>query len=565
MVPMTRDAHRDCARCGKTLQPAHRFCPECGLPADGGSVLSTQIGALRERVQSPLARPRDPFWRRALAPLASVVAVAIVVVVAFVLFNQRFAELLVPPAQTAVPTTLDIAQRWEPQWVYIPPGTLHSGPPYELSDAEIDASLGGTAEQLVRRLGITNQRWLDFLLANETELRAEHVWAAMIPRQGFGWVGRDALDRPTLPIDPDTGATVPDDFVEDVEVDEIRRYWVWHANGADYYIARHGVTNLRWKSFLRDAEEELRRDGLWDAAVPGPASGWGTDEKGRPVPPRSVEVDLLGDPVLDEDGQPRWVEDEASLVRDVSTAAVRRFHDWESRVPVRTGFFMSRFEVRNVLWREFLEAEETRLRDADVWKEAVPGSNGGWVQDAEGRWEPPRAELDRPVRNVSARASRWFAAWLTARLGRPGWEIRLPTPVEWEYAARGETWNDYPWGPTFLGTPAAGTGNPRPRVGLACNRPLPVDYDYIDEDTSPAFGTPNSGGVIGMGLNVAEWVDDFDDTPQGRVYVRTEARGASFAHSLTEAERFARVWEGRACEPRLVNAFTGVRLVKVQR
>ena len=94
--------------------------------------------------------------------------------------------------------------------------------------------------------------------------------------------------------------------------------------------------------------------------------------------------------------------------------------------------------------------------------------------------------------------------------------------------------------------------------------PLPpepqADAYTVDEDTSPL-------GVVALGVNVAEWVEDFQDDPETgtRRYTRTEIRGASFALGEREAARRARVWDRTLVDPRSAYPYTGVRLVKVHR
>jgi toxoflavin biosynthesis protein ToxD len=53
---------------------------------------------------------------------------------------------------------------------------------------------------------------------------------------------------------------------------------------------------------------------------------------------------------------------------------------------------------------------------------------------------------DHPVWGVSFAGASDFCAWLSAVHGRP---YGLPTEAEWEYAARGETDREYPYGDAF--------------------------------------------------------------------------------------------------------------------
>ncbi|MCB9451118.1 MAG: formylglycine-generating enzyme family protein [Anaerolineaceae bacterium] len=91
-----------------------------------------------------------------------------------------------------------------------------------------------------------------------------------------------------------------------------------------------------------------------------------------------------------------------------------------------------------------------------------------------------------PVVNVT-----WYGAQAYCEaIGR-----RLPTEAEWEYAARGEQGNLYPWGNTFS-TDYAKT-----------NRPVTSDPGAGPVD-SYAIGA-TSFGILNMAGNVAEWVSDW--------------------------------------------------------
>jgi formylglycine-generating enzyme required for sulfatase activity len=58
----------------------------------------------------------------------------------------------------------------------------------------------------------------------------------------------------------------------------------------------------------------------------------------------------------------------------------------------------------------------------------------------------PHERANHPVWSVSETAASMYASWLSQRLGR---RFRLPTEVEWEYAACGGEDREYPWGNIF--------------------------------------------------------------------------------------------------------------------
>jgi len=129
------------------------------------------------------------------------------------------------------------------------------------------------------------------------------------------------------------------------------------------------------------------------------------------------------------------------------------------------GFWMDRLEVTNRQYALFCNA--TRHTPPDLW-------SGG---------QPPREREDHPVPGISLDDANAYAAWVGGR---------LPTEVEWEYAARGPDGLRYPWGEEL---------QPR-RVVWCRNRPK-----TLTARVGSLPGNASWCGALDLAGNVFEWVD----------------------------------------------------------
>ena len=123
------------------------------------------------------------------------------------------------------------------------------------------------------------------------------------------------------------------------------------------------------------------------------------------------------------------------------------------------GYFLARYPVSNVQYREFLKAggyQKERFWPEAVadksWKEGkVRVWSDDWVTSAEANG-PPFESDNHPVVGVSWYEAMAFCHWLTEILKeskgtesevkkrlRSGWQVTLPSEAEWEKAARGAT------------------------------------------------------------------------------------------------------------------------------
>jgi formylglycine-generating enzyme required for sulfatase activity len=160
----------------------------------------------------------------------------------------------------------------------------------------------------------------------------------------------------------------------------------------------------------------------------------------------------------------------------------------QTLVTISRGFFLGKYEVTQ---REYL---------------AVMGSNPSWFT----------GDLDRPVERVSWYEAVAYCERLTQQeraAGRlpAGYEYRLPTEAQWEYACRAGTTTATAFGDSLSSTQANFDGN-YPYNGGARG-------PYLGRTTKVGSYSPNAWGLYDMHGNVWEWCADWysDSYPGGRV------------------------------------------------
>ena len=184
-----------------------------------------------------------------------------------------------------------------------------------------------------------------------------------------------------------------------------------------------------------------------------------------------------------------------------TTEKERSPNETQHTVTLTKGFSMSKYEVTQ---GEYL---------------AVMGNNPSYFTTTDSAGNVISPDLKRPVESVSWNDATNFCARLTASektAGRlpSGWEYRLPTAAEWEYACRAGTSTAFHYGKelrsgmaNFKGTKEyiEGTGTVENTNGTILNRTVPVgSYE------------PNAFGLYDMHGNVREWcLDWYDAYPVG--------------------------------------------------
>jgi formylglycine-generating enzyme required for sulfatase activity len=165
------------------------------------------------------------------------------------------------------------------------------------------------------------------------------------------------------------------------------------------------------------------------------------------------------------------------------------------------GFWMQKCEVTweqwDVFWydEDFLKADDERAAQLPVGEVTRPTNT--FVDETYGH-----GREGHPVICMTHHAAMVYCEWLRRKTGKP---YRLPTEVEWEYAARGGK-GDHPW---FFGRDSSML---KEYAWYADNS---VDPDYPDKPKgcTHKVGTrqPNPFGLHDMYGNVWEWtLDQYD-------------------------------------------------------
>ena len=294
------------------------------------------------------------------------------------------------------------------------------------------------------------------------------------------------------------------------------------------YLSVRGFTILRQRiancgvTFVTDAvvERRLRESGADDALIGllGP-------------PPRMPTAGQMWRSPIDR-REMAWIPPGTGRIGSPPEEPGRDKNEDLHSIAIEQGFWIDATEVTNQAYRQFVLA----VRDWQKGRIDSALHDGKYLND----WTAsdfPAGQGDRPVVNVSWHAARAYAAWAGKR---------LPTEVEWEYAARAGTTTAYWWGSAFARSRADMEGTVQP-VGSGQTR--------------------NPWGLADVLGNVWEWTSSaYRPYP----YVRTDGREDSMTPgpravrggSARNGERFFRAAKRYHLEQTATNDMVGFRCAR---
>lgn len=197
-----------------------------------------------------------------------------------------------------------------------------------------------------------------------------------------------------------------------------------------------------------------------------------------------------------------------------------KFHprEYPPRLEQVSEFQIAEVPVTASQYEAFVSSEEI-YHDQRWWSAAgwewLNGNAEGWGRKDRkfpDGWKSQVNKSFHPVTGVTVFEAEAYCAWLSDAKGKAA---RLPTEIEWEYAARGDDLRAFPWGDEFRAT-FANT--------FESERLSTVETTAIPNDASPF-------GVMGTCGNVQEWTSSAYKPVKGEVApsdVLHVARGGSF-------------------------------------
>ena len=185
-------------------------------------------------------------------------------------------------------------------------------------------------------------------------------------------------------------------------------------------------------------------------------------------------------------------------------------------------FAVSKYPITNPQYQAFLDAPDGYF-DPRWWQFSASSRHWYMANRIPKKTSFPGPELPRT--NVSWYDAMAFCRWMSFKIGR---NITLPTERQWQRAAQGDDYRNYPWGDVFAGRYCnAGEAGP--------GQPTPVTW--YEDGVSPF-------DVMDMAGNVYEWC--LDEWETGQVNIQSASmrvlRGGSFFDTPADAKITKRHW-----------------------
>ncbi len=234
--------------------------------------------------------------------------------------------------------------------------------------------------------------------------------------------------------------------------------------------------------------------------------------------------------------------------------------EWPQQGLAVSAFAIAQTEVTRAQWQVFERASGHRAASG-----CLSRSEDGYVKEAHLGWRYPGFTQSEahPVVCISWMDAQAYAQWLSRKTGKT---YRLPTEIEWEYAARAGSSSPYPWPEGAQGLCAQANAADaallrlRPKLSAqGCDDGYPF--------TAPVGSfPPNAWGLYDMHGNVMEWVQacwtsafQADVTRQAPLHCRSRVtRGGGW--DLTD-KYLRSAYRGKA-PPANQGTATGFRLVR---
>lgn len=204
-------------------------------------------------------------------------------------------------------------------------------------------------------------------------------------------------------------------------------------------------------------------------------------------------------------------------------------------------FYMSKYEVTQGQWQSVMDDNPSEF---------------------------PECGKNCPVENISWNMAKEFVEKMNKR--NDGFEYRLPSEAEWEYAARAGTTTQFYWGEDLRYSQMCEYANVPDREALKFDSDWQVAKCSDGYTTTAPVGKfkPNNFGLYDMSGNIWEWVEDIDSPNYRNLPTDGSANltiGDRDARMLRGGSWAFRPWDSRLAdrtgvEPDFKSYVTGFRL-----